>query len=206
MAKLKGAGLEDKKKVAIAGALGVVVLALAIHTLFGGPGTPTPAPMSAPPAAASLPQAPQENAQSSGTSQASPQSLDPTLHPEWMAATENYLYTGSGRNIFSMNSAPAMGAAGATGIERVKAPLRPPMQTAQAGPGGPPAINLRFFGYSRRSNGIRHAFLLEGDNIFVAAEGDIVGHRYKIVRIAPSSIEVEDLPYHDTQTLPLVTN
>jgi hypothetical protein len=37
----------------------------------------------------------------------------------------------------------------------------------------------------------------------VAAEGDVVDHRYKVVKIAPFNIQVEDLPFNDTQTLPL---
>lgn len=197
MAQLKGSGVNDKRKVAIAATLGVVVLLLALHTILGGPGTtvPSPPPSTAPPLAG-------HTATSARASSGSFASLDPTLHPEWMAATENYLYTGSGRNIFSASSAPAPGT---MPIERVKAPVRPSEQSLAAAnaPAGPPVINLRFYGYSLQGNGQRRAFLKQGDVIFVAREGDVVGHRYKVVQIQPTSVRIEDLPYGDTQTLPL---
>ena len=200
MATLKGTGTEDKKKVAIAAVLGFLVLALAYHTLFGGPATPAPAP--AVPGAFVAGTAP--GPQSTGPSNAS---LDPGLHPELMAENENYIYAGTGRDIFSQtSSAPP---AAAIQIPKVNAPPRPSMGTVvpvSTGPPPPPAIDLRFFGYAARGNGVRRAFLLHGDDVFVASEGEVVSHRYRIVRIAATSIEIEDLPYHNTQTLPLTQN
>ena len=207
MAKLTGSGMQDRKKVLLAGGLGIAVLALAIHTLFGGAGAPPPLP---PPPAFSAAQhrtVARGPAGDEATAAAPITSLDPTLHPELMAGTESYIYTGSGRNIFSADSGPSAAAAAAA-IEKVRGPIRPsvPVATAPAGPPGPPAIDLRFFGYSAHRDGVRRAFLKQGDNIFVAGEGDVVGHRYKVVQIAPFSIQIEDLPYHDTQTLPLIRN
>ncbi len=196
MASLKGTGTEDKKKVAIAAALGFLVLALAYHTLFGGPGTPAPTVIAP---AAGIGTAPASRA----AGPASDASLDPGLHPELMAENENYLYAGTGRDIFSQTSAPP---AASISIPKVSAPPRPSLGAVlpvSSGPPQPPAIDLRFFGYAARGNGIRRAFLLHGDDVFVASEGEIVSHRYRIVRIAATSVEVEDLPYHHTQTLPL---
>lgn len=209
MATLTGTGTGDKKKVAIASALGFVVIALAAHTIFGGPAA-TPAPPSVPVQPASLAVAPAvprgTRASADGRAIAPGTILDPALHPGLMAENENYLYGGSGRNIFSQTSGPPPAATVA--IPKVKASARPSMQQAalNTGPPPPPAIDLRFFGYSARKNGMRKAFLIHGDDVFVAAEGDIVSHRYRVVRIAPFSIDVEDLPYHDTQTLPLIQN
>ena len=41
------------------------------------------------------------------------------------------------------------------------------------------------------------------DDIFVAAEGDLIKKRYKVVRIGASSVEVEDTQFNHTQMLPL---
>ncbi len=202
-------GTEDRKKVAVAAALGLVALLLAARTIFGGPDTPSipppqPIPVSATPAPApSSRTAPPSGP--AGVTSPSANTLDPTLHPELMAENESFVYGGNGRNIFSMNSAPA---ASALPIERVKAPIRPTVQIAQvaAGPPPPPAIDLKFFGYSARHDGSRKAFLLHGDDVFIAAEGDVVSHRYRVVKIAATNVTVEDLPYHNTQSLPLVMN
>lgn len=214
MAQLKGLGTENKRNVAIAAGLGVVVLVMAARTIFSGP-EPTPPPPTVavrPAAVAVAPVVPgRSRSAAAGTGASSSLtttpsgSLDPALHPELMAETENYLYTGSGRNIFSQNSA-ALTPAPAR-IEQVRAPVRPSQQIpVNAGPPPPPAIDLRFFGYAARPNGTRRAFLSHGDDVFVASEGDVVSHRYRVVHIAPFSIEVEDLPYHNTQSLPLVQN
>lgn len=190
-------GAETKWKVAVAGVLGVVVLFLVLRMVFQifGGGTPPP-PM--PPEMAQTPSAPaaHEAAKVSG----SMMNLDPTLHPEWMAAAESLEYAGKGRNIFSMSSTPV--------IEKPQGPARPDAQeiAAAQGPPPPPPIDLKFFGYEAHGGGARRVFLLHGDDVFIASEGDVVDHRYKVVQIAPFSIQVEDLPYNDTQTLPLIQN
>ncbi len=135
MASLKGIGTEDKKKVAVAAALGVVVLVLAIHTLFGGPEL-SPAPASVPvrtaatavaptvPAAAGRP----KPAQGSAVAETGGTSLDPQLHPELMAENENYVYRGIGRNIFSQTSGTPPPD---TPLPKVTAPVRPTVQTVR---------------------------------------------------------------------------
>ena len=211
-------GSEDKKKVIIASVLGGIVLLLVGKTLwdsFGPSGTPAPAPaptvVSAP---AAVPTARTQMARNSGAHEAakvpsSLASLDPTLHPEWMAQAESLEYTGKGRNIFSLTSAPVS-------IEQPHASARQIAAMAPqvpTGPPPPPPIDLKFFGYEAQAhiglgaaNAPRKAFLLHGDDVFIANAGDIVDHRYKVVEIAPTSVQVEDIPYHNTQTLPLVQN
>ena len=85
-------------------------------------------------------------------------------------------------------------------MEQASIPTGPPP------PAPPPPIDLKFFGFSARQSGVRRAFLLKGDDVFIASEGEVVDHRYKVVKIAPTSIQVEDIPYANTQSLPLVQN
>lgn len=202
-------GVQEKKwKIYAAAGLGVVVIGLVIYNLkdsFGGTPAPTPPP-------AVVTQAPARPVTSHSVSSNSTHeatkltntavNLDPTLHPELMAQAESLEYTGNGRNIFSLTSMPV--------IPQPITPARPvmpqPIATGPPPPAPPPPIDLKFFGYSARQSGVRRAFLLKGDDVFVASEGDVVDHRYKVVKIAPMSVQVEDIPYANTQSLPLVQN
>ncbi len=204
-------GTENKTKTYAAIGLGIITLLLAVHFIYDNFfSNPTPAP-----AAIAVPaQAPtgQPVPASSGGTTATPfahqamampsaSALDPTLHPEWMAQAEDTTYTGTGRNIFSASSAPVEQAH----IEKPRGPIRPQAVVAQ-GPPPPPNIDLKFYGYTADKAGVRRACLLHGEDIFLAFEGDVVDRRYKVVKINPFSIEVEDLPYSHTQTLPLLQN
>jgi hypothetical protein len=200
-------GAEDKKKVIIAGALCLVVIGLVVNVLmsyFGGSSSPAPPP---PPAQTATVRpsrpvtAPAAGEHAAARIPGVAASLDPTLHPEWMAQAESLEYSGRGRNIFSQSSAPVE-------IEQVKAPVRPsaPVAEVPQGPPPPPPIDLKFFGYEARKDGTRKAFLLHGEDVFIASEGDVVDHRYKVLKIAPLSVQVEDLPYKNAQPLPLVQN
>jgi hypothetical protein len=193
-------GTEDKKKVMLAATLGVIVLGLLFwemyHYFLNSPSAPAVPPV----ASASIGTASNSgNGPSAERVPVSLSKLDPTLHPEIMEEAESLRYTGSGRNIFSMNSAPPVN------IEQVKGPVRPVEQQMAQGPSGPPPpppIDLQFFGYEARGN-MRKAFLLHGNNIFIASEGEVVDHRYKVVKILPFSVQVTDLLYNHTESLPL---
>jgi len=201
-------GLENKRNVAILAVLLLVMAGALVYfvkaVLIGG-APPRPATAASP--AAEGP-AGQERAVVQGTAGPAAQklpsleNLDPTLHPEWMAGAESLEYTGDGRNIFSMSSAPVQ-----RNIEQVKGPVRPNGKTnvavAPQGPPPPPPIDLTFFGYEA-ANGAKKAFLLHDQDVYIAKEGEVVDHHYKILRINPLSIEVTDLLYNNTQTLPLV--
>lgn len=49
----------------------------------------------------------------------------------------------------------------------------------------------------------RRVFLKDGDALFVAREGDIIDGRYKIVKIGPNSVDVNDLIERTMHTLTL---
>jgi hypothetical protein len=73
-----------------------------------------------------------------------------------------------------------------------------------AGPAPPPSINLKYYGFSTaRNTGRKTAFFLDGDDISVAAEGDTVKKRYRVVRIGVNSVVMEDTESKRQQSLPL---
>jgi hypothetical protein len=200
-------GSEDKKKVYLAAGLGVVMLILLARFLWQtfGPSEPVAQPpVTAPATRAAAPAAsePEESSEVSyahlASKVASSSSLDPTLHPEVMRQAESLAYTGNGRNIFSFLSAPPA-------IPKAIASARPSQVNAgPALPPPPPPINLRFYGYAAEKDGRKQVFLLQGDDIFIATEGDVVDRRYRVGKIGASSVQIEDLPYSHMQTLPLL--
>jgi hypothetical protein len=227
-------GTEDRKKLTILGVAGTGGLGAIfyIYSQLSSPGTPPPAApaiVTAPaqaPTQTSAQNPAQPSALSPSRSSAAPSiqaaqpalggeraagrvgvtaaKYDPTLHMEAMLVTEALVYTGSGRNIFSPNSAPA-----AIAIPKAIAPARPkgpevPIVTGPPPPPPPPPIDLKFFGTATRANGSRRAFLLHGEDVFLASTGDVVQRRYKIGTISATSVEVEDLTDSNRQTLPLI--
>lgn len=202
-------GTEDKKRLiqaAIAVPLALIGLVYLYVEVFGG-SSPAPAPAPVAVTSTARPGPAGSAASAKGTSAkrlaTSPVKLDPTLHPEVMAAAESLIYTGNGRNIFSTSAAPVV-------IEKPIASARPvktgPVVPAVYTPPPPPPIDLKFFGTETSADGVRRAFLLHGEDVFIASPGDIVDHRYRLVNILLNSVEVEDIPNNNKQTLPLAPN
>lgn len=107
--------------------------------------------------------------------------LSPRL--EYLRLVETYPHQGTGRNIFQVEVENL----GEKVVHRDD-PIEPKLPPAVV----PIPLPLKFFGYSRNGN-TRSIFLLKETDIFIASEGDIVDRRYKIVRIAHNSAQVEDL-------------
>jgi hypothetical protein len=127
--------------------------------------------------------------------------LDPTLDLRLLAQTEQTKYSGSGRNIFvAQVDIPAPVAPVVTDNA---VPLGPP---APPPPPPPPPINLKFFGFANKPGEPKKVFLSQGEDVFIAVEGDIVDRRYKVVHIGPASVEIEDVLYNNRQNIPLTQN
>lgn len=68
----------------------------------------------------------------------------------------------------------------------------------------PPPIPLKFYGAALPlRGGVKRVFCLQGKEVLAPGEGDVVEKRYKIIRITPSSVLVEDLEHKHQQTLPI---
>jgi len=135
-----------------------------------------------------------------------PATIDPTLRLDLLARVQSVTLAGGARNLFQFGPAPVPknpepkiipkppGAAPNHADSKPAEPPKPP----------PPPIPLKFFGYASPARASqRRAFFLDGDDIIVAGEGELIKKRYKVVRIGINSAVVEDVEHKHQQTLAL---
>lgn len=189
-------GGENKNKVRIAIGLGVVAAIVLAYQFFGYSSAPSASTGSPAPTVSRAAQR-----RPAGRGKHDPeaeQRLDPTLDLTTLAATEGMKYSGAGRNIFIASAdIPTPKATGATDHIAQQKPSGPPP------PPPPPPITLKFFGFASGPGEPKKIFLSQGEDVFIAAEGDIVNRRYKVLRIGPNSVDIEDVLYNNRQSIPL---
>jgi hypothetical protein len=222
-------GIENKRQVYLLSGLGAIILVVGgyevYNSFFNSPAPTRPIPVATPrplpidensgqtqaqtapsrsqPSAASTANASGPDAEKLAS--ISNSGLDPTIHLDKLLLAEQVQYAGSGRNIFSAESAPIV-------IPKPIVPPRPGGNVATNLPPPPPpkpqppAIDLKYFGYAQSRDKSLKAFFVHGDDIFMARSGDIVDHRYKIGTIMPGSVQITDLSFNNTQSIPLTAN
>ncbi len=114
---------------------------------------------------------------------------NPALRLDLLDRLKKLQYTGSHRNIFTSSAPPPVTAA-------VPPPVMAPMPSTPAAPASPPplVIPATFYGYVTDSvTGMRRAFFMEGENVYVLAVGEVLLERYRLVQIGNSSAELEEM-------------
>ena len=197
-------GTENRNKTIAAAALGVVAVFAVIYLVsstWSSSSSPSAAAAAAPPV--SIPTVTAPAAKKKSGKPAPPDSLDPTLRLDLLAGSEQVHYAGSGRNIFASQPDPVIEKPLASGAANGGAGSETQIYVAPSPP-PPPPINLKFYGFANQPGEPKRVFLMQGEDVFVAGEGDIVNRRYKVVHISNSSVEVQDLlSSGPPQTIPL---
>ena len=207
-------GIENRKQTILAAVLGGVLLLLVIYRFMPSSSTiastlpaTSPTANEVKPLSRSAARAARHAAALSVAKKPRPaESLDPTLHLAELASTEQIKYEGSGRNIF---------------VAQADAPIPPPVASGRSdGPGGPsgaiyqlpaatppPPIPLKFFGFASKPGAPKKVFLSKGEDVFIAGESEVVDRRYKVVRITPTAVEIQDVVGSGPpQSVPLTQN
>jgi hypothetical protein len=188
-------GTENRKQVIVLAVVGVVALLLLARTFWPSePAATVPQTVSAGPARPST----RRTASGKLVAAMEPR-LDPTLDFESLRQSEQIKYEGNGRNIFAMfTPIPPPIKSGVT--DQAQQILPPPP------PPPPPPITMKFFGFASKPGEAKKVFLVQGEDVFIAGEGDIVNRRYRILHIstAPPAVDVEDVLNNNRQSLPMV--
>ena len=187
-------GVENRKQLYALTVLGVISLFTLGRALW--PSSPSAAPAAAPTAAAPTKPGVRRTASGKVIPVVEPR-LDPTLDLKLLSQSEEIKYEGNGRNIFVV---------GSVAIEPVKGPVvtdGPNAFHTPPPPPPPPPITLKFFGFANKPGETKKVFLSQNDDVFIAAEGDIVDRRYRVLHITPNAVEVEDVLNNNRQSLPL---
>jgi hypothetical protein len=222
----------EPKKVAALSVLVLVGGYLIYSNVFSSPETPSnrptkSAPAAAIPAIAALPQTSASRRPAGGRrgeasdfrppyrksrpeERPDPNTIDPTLRLDLLAKVQAVDATTGVRNLFQFTTAAALAAARnpepAPIIPQKPVAMAPPATAPPPIPGKTvaPPINLKYFGYTAlRQGGGKRAFFIDGDEILIGTEGELVKRRYRVVRIGVNSVVVEDTQFNTTQTLTL---
>ena len=199
-------GAENRNKVIAAVSLVVIALVLMATRFSSFLGSGSSSASIPPPAAlgdrasemlsAPAPRTTTGGNRATAKRQSAAQSLDPTLRTDLLKVSEDTKYEGPGRNIFKV-------------FVDIPHVLQPPVpdQTVHNNepppPAPPPPIDLKFYGYATPAGGTKRIFLAQGEDVFIAREGDIVDRRYKVVRISGTAVEILDVLSNNRQSIPL---
>ena len=75
-------------------------------------------------------------------------------------------------------------------------------QPAAAPPPPPPPPPLKAMGYNELPGGQKEAMISFNDEVVVAHEGDVIGAKFKVVKIDPAKVVVENGETHESFDLP----
>jgi hypothetical protein len=114
---------------------------------------------------------------------------NPQLHREKMESAQKAEYHSLGRNPFSEIAPPPPD-------DKKKEFSRGPVGPMPLPPPPPPALpgSMKFFGYGTVPNGTsRRAFLSDGDEVYIVAEGETLLGRFRIVKVNNNNLEFEEI-------------
>jgi hypothetical protein len=141
-------------------------------------------------------------------------SEDPSLETARLVAVRGVSFEGVERNIFRFGErkrvVEAPPPAATAEAQRRQEEFAARAQQAAAAPvaapeparAGAPRLTWKYYGFASPSGaGGRRAFLLDGEDVLIASEGDVLKSRYKIVRVGLANVVIEDMQFNEEQSL-----
>ena len=207
---------KQKRQMSILGVMGLALMASLYYAVrISDSGIPPSLPNQAAGSSPALQGLVIEHSRSKGRKGISLVGVDPRIHLEKLAGFSPGVPLNA-RNMFAFESAPppAEGKSRAGKGHRPGEPPEeakggtPPPSAMPVGPPPPPpvVINLKFYGVKvDLESKKRQGFFVDGDVMYLAGEGDLVGNRYRILKVAEAFAEIEEVSSKVHRQLPMVT-
>ena len=222
----------DKKSLTRLGAVLTVLAAVVYYQFFSGTApagsgrsaaVPTPAASAAQPAPA---QAKAEKTfrrgerfrprmgRSKTEAPPDPRTADPTLRTDLLAGVRGVAFEAIERDIFNFGvrkptPPPPSEEKTRAAQQRLQEQLARQREESRAEPPKPgkpamPRLTWKYYGLAGKPGvNVRRGFLLDGEEIVIGGEGEVLRDRYKIKSIGFDAIVIEDLQFEQEQTLAL---
>lgn len=133
--------------------------------------------------------------------------VDPTLRLDLLERLQSVDEVPVGRSLFDIGPSPAQTAAMAAQMHGPTiVPKQPAMPVTPIATGPAPLnIPLKFYGYvtpgDKRETS--RGFFMDGDNVLVATEGEVLKQAYRVLELSAKSARLEDVQSKRQQTLPV---
>lgn len=170
--------------------LGVICAALATNIVmqFAGTGAGSPRPAEN----ARTNQRLHGSAASSAAGKLPPSSNDPQVRLDLFKKFQARSLPKLARNPFEYGASPNKAPGSSSGT----------LPATVAAPPGPPPIPVKALGYSEGASGLQKAFVTKDERVYVVHEEEIFAKIFKVLRITPKFVEIEDESSHQTVELP----
>jgi len=147
--------------------------------------------------------------------QLDPSKIEPNVRLDLLSKVQDAKQAGTDRNLFEFGAEKPKEVVALKGpgpvIDKGPKPMGPPELPPPPGPPPPPppkplpAINTKYYGFATPAkSGHRRGFFMEGENILIKAEGEMLTKDYKIVKLESGSVTVQDTDSKRTKTLQMV--
>jgi hypothetical protein len=134
--------------------------------------------------------------------------VDPTLRLDLLTRLQSEDEAPAGRSLFEAGPTPAQIAAEQA---RIKGPTITPQPIAPPAPVVPPGpaplnIPLKFYGFVKPTDAreVSRGFFMDGDNVLVATEGQVLMHQFRVMELNAKSARLEDIQSKRDETLQVV--
>lgn len=186
---MKPSSAVEKWVALVLGVVCVVVVGRLVFGIGAGQGTLRPATTGRP-ATASSAKVPAHSAEEIAR-------YDPVVRLDLLKEFADRPLPKIERNPFEFEAAPVVPVKGAVPGPGTPGPTTPPQ------PPPPPPIPLKAIGYADQRGGGREAYVADDAQVYVVHEGDTINRQYRVVKITPSTVTVEDVSSHQSAELPV---